>query len=222
MGNRLYRNLPNLASILGIAPLGLLFLPQGFELIIPIIIFNNFMDDLDGVLAAQLDLRSKYGAILDNVCDAISHTLFVLIVGIHFGSLCAVASTLATVSVILRIASRLESPPQVPRGSATNELIRHLLFVLLLRQQFEFNETIPLVLVFALHGISMLVPYEMPHLVRTKAHTVRAIAGVNLTLLLAWLVPATVLPIAAFFILTYLYSFLARGYEWLQSTTKTA
>lgn len=220
MGNRIYRNLPNLISILGIVPLGLLLMPQGYSFLIPIILYNNFMDDLDGILAAQLNLRSRHGAILDNVCDTVSHTLFVLLVGMHFGGFCAIASVLASISIILRITSRLESPPLASRGSATNELIRHQFFVLLLGQLFAFDVTIPLTIIFVLHGFSMMVPYEMPHLVRNKARSPGTIAVVNLTLLAAWLVPATLMPIAAAFILTYLYSFLTRGYVWLHLRKK--
>ena len=216
MGNYIYRNLPNLASILGIAPLGLLLLPQGYQLLIPIMLYNNFMDDLDGVIAAQLKLRSKYGAILDNVCDAVSHSLFVLIAGLHFGGLCAAASALAAICITLRITSRLESTPQTPRGTATNELIRHVFFVLLLGQLFDFNESIPLTLIFVIHSISMLVPFEMPHLIRSRAHSVPAVALINFALLVAWLAPSTLLPIAASFILTYLYSFLTRAYTWIR------
>jgi phosphatidylserine synthase len=220
MVNHIYRNLPNLASILGIAPLGLLLMPQGYQLLIPIILYNNFMDDLDGVIAAQLNLRSKYGATLDNVCDAVSHTLFVLVAGMHFGGLCAAASAVAAICIILRITSRLESPPQTPKGSATNELIRHLFFVLLLGQLFEFNEAIPLTLIFVLHGFSMLAPFEMPHLIRSRALTMRSVALVNLALLVAWLVPATLAPIAACFIFTYLYSLLTKGCLWLHVPKK--
>ena len=46
--------------------------------------YNNFMDDLDGVLAAKLNIRSDFGALLDNVCDAIAHTVVVMAVGMHF------------------------------------------------------------------------------------------------------------------------------------------
>ena len=50
--NFLYRNLANIASILGVLPLILLFLEDGYRYLIPLIIFNNVMDDLDGILAA--------------------------------------------------------------------------------------------------------------------------------------------------------------------------
>jgi len=217
MGNQLYRNLPNIASILGVIPLGLLLLPQGYKFLIPLIIYNNFMDDLDGVLAVRLNLKSQFGAILDNVCDVVSHTLVVLFLGMHFGGPCALASVAAAAGIILRISSRLNAPPVTPRGSATNELIRHILFILVLAQQFEFNVAIGLTLLFVLHGISMLAPFEMPHLIRSKVSSVAAIAAINLVLLIAWLVPVTAVPIAACFGLTYLYSFVTRGFGWLDS-----
>jgi phosphatidylserine synthase len=175
------------------------------------------MDDLDGILAARLGLKSEFGAILDNVCDAVSHTLFALLVGIHFGGLSAVAGTAAVSCVILRIAGRLNAPPATPRGTATNELIRHLLFLVLLAEQFEFNETIPLTILFVLHGFSMLAPFEMPHLIRSRTRSTGAIVMVNLALLTAWLVPATLVPIAAGFVITYLYSLVTRGGRWLRA-----
>ena len=69
----IYRNLANIASLLGVLPLVLLFQEDGYRYLIPLIIFNNVMDDLDGVLAAKLDIRSRFGANLDNVCDAVAH-----------------------------------------------------------------------------------------------------------------------------------------------------
>jgi phosphatidylglycerophosphate synthase len=80
LGTIAYGNLANAVSILGVLPLCLLFLNDGFQYLIPLIVYNNFMDDLDGVLAGKLNIRSEFGAILDNVCDAFSHTLFVMLV----------------------------------------------------------------------------------------------------------------------------------------------
>jgi phosphatidylglycerophosphate synthase len=59
--NFLYRNLANVTSILGVLPLVLLFFDDGYRYVIPLIIFNNVMDDLDGVLAAKLNIRSRFG-----------------------------------------------------------------------------------------------------------------------------------------------------------------
>jgi phosphatidylglycerophosphate synthase len=60
------RNLANCISILGVVPLGLLFLGNGFIYIISLIIFNNIMDDLDGI-AAKMGIGSVFGANLDKV-----------------------------------------------------------------------------------------------------------------------------------------------------------
>ncbi|MBT5926295.1 MAG: hypothetical protein HOH33_06720 [Verrucomicrobia bacterium] len=221
MSHRIYRNLPNIASILGVFPLGFLLLPQGYVFLIPLILFNNFMDDLDGVLAARLNLKSDFGAILDNVCDAASHTLFVLLVSMHYGGYCALGGAVAVICILLRISLRLKSPPQPPRGSSTNELIRHMLFLLLLADQFEFNTAIPLTVLFALHGISMLVPFEIPHLIRNMTRTTGSIALVNLALITAWLVPVTVIPIAICFVGTYLYSILTQTFKFMVVPTST-
>ena len=48
-GNFLYRNLANAVSILGVLPLALLFLEDGYRYLVPLIIFNNVRDDLDGI-----------------------------------------------------------------------------------------------------------------------------------------------------------------------------
>jgi hypothetical protein len=50
-GSFLYRNLANATSILGVLPLVILLLDGGYKYVVPLIIFNNFMDDLDGGLA---------------------------------------------------------------------------------------------------------------------------------------------------------------------------
>ena len=85
-GSFIYRNLANATSILGVLPLVILFLDDGYRYVVPLIVYNNFMDDLDGVLAAKLNTRSRFGADLDNVCDAVAHVVLALAVGAHFGS----------------------------------------------------------------------------------------------------------------------------------------
>ena len=131
-GNFIYRNLANAISILGVLPLALLFLEDSYRYLIPLIIFNNAMDDLDGVLAAKLNIRSRFGADLDNVCDAVAHAALVLAVGVHFGGLVLMMSLIAGASIILRITARCNPEGQTGNGSPTNELMRHMLFVLLL------------------------------------------------------------------------------------------
>ena len=81
----IYKNIPNVVSILGVVPLIVLFVEDGYQYIIPLIIYNNIMDDLDGILSAKLNARSEFGARLDNVCDAISHTIIVMVIGLHYG-----------------------------------------------------------------------------------------------------------------------------------------
>ena len=148
-GSIIYDNLANSISILGVLPLCLLFLENGAQYLIPLIIYNNIMDDLDGILAAKLHIKSEFGAILDNVCDTFSHTVFVMLVAMQFGNMTSDASLLtaaitlsglvAAVTLVLRVASRLVPSSAPGAGSPTNELIRHLLFVLLLLKKYEFN-----------------------------------------------------------------------------------
>jgi len=214
--NFLYRNLANITSILGVLPLVLLFFDDGYRYVIPLIIFNNVMDDLDGVLAAKLDIRSRFGADLDNVCDAVAHVALALAVGAHFGGMVLIASVIAASSIILRATSRLNPEVVSGGGSATNELMRHLLFVLLLTQMFNVDPGIYLVLVFILHSVTMIAPFKLPVLIRGLAKTATAIALVNVALVAAWLIPMVTPFIAAAFITTYLYSFVVGGAQWLK------
>ena len=137
--NFVYRNLANITSILGVLPLVLLFFDDGYRYLIPLIIFNNAMDDLDGVLAAKLNIQSRFGADLDNVCDAVAHVALALAVGAYFGGMALIVSAIAAGSIILRVTSRLNPEAVSGGGSPTNELMRHLLFILLLEQQVAHN-----------------------------------------------------------------------------------
>lgn len=214
--NFLYRNLANITSILGVLPLALLFIDGGYHYVIPLIIFNNVMDDLDGVLAAKLDIRSRFGADLDNVCDAVAHVALALAVGAHFGGIVLMVSAIAASSTILRATSRLNPEAISGGGSPTNELMRHLLFVLLLTQMFNVDPRFYLVLMFILHAVTMIVPFRLPILIRGLAKTATVIALVNVALLAAWLIPMVTLYISAVFIMTYLYSFVVGGTQWLK------
>jgi len=214
--NFLYRNLANVTSILGVLPLVLLFFDDGYRYVIPLIIFNNVMDDLDGILAAKLDIRSQFGADLDNVCDAVAHVALALAVGAHFGGMVLIASAIAAGSLILRVTSRLNPEAVSKGGSPTNELMRHLLFLLLLEQHLGFESGSFLIPLFLLHTVSMLVPYKMPTLIRGWAKSAAAVGAVNAALIAAWLIPSVTLLIAAAFVLTYLYSFIVEGVRWLR------
>jgi len=210
-----YRNLANATSILGVLPLVLLFLEEGYRYLIPLIIFNNVMDDLDGILAAKLNIRSRFGADLDNVSDAVAHVVLTLVVGAHFGGLVLMASMIAAASIILRVTTRVNPAGQTGNGSPTNELMRHMLFVLLLTQMFAVDPGPYLVLIFILHSVTMIVPFKLTVLIRGLAKTATAVTFVNVALVAAWLIPATTPFIAAAFITTYLYSFIVGGRQWL-------
>ena len=219
-GNFLYRNLANAVSILGVLPLALLFLEDGYRYVIPLIIFNNVMDDLDGILAAKLDIRSRFGADLDNVCDAVAHAVLVLAVGAHFSGLVLGVSMIAAAAIILRATSRVNPDAVSGVGSPTNELMRHMLFILLLTQIFDVDPGLYLVLVFLLHSTTMMLPIKLPVLIRDLSKTATAATFVNVALVAAWLIPAVAPPIAAAFITTYLYSFVVGGNQWLKKREK--
>jgi phosphatidylserine synthase len=210
-GNFLYRNIANATSILGVLPVVLLFLDDGYRYLVPLIIFNNIMDDLDGVLAAKLNIRSQYGADLDNVCDAVAHVALALAIGAHFSGMVLILSLLAAGSIIIRVVTRLQPEQTTGSGSPTNELMRHLLFAVLLAQMLSFDPELVLVTIFLLHSVSMLVPYRMSALIRAQAKSATAVGLVNVALLLAWLIPVVALPVAVAFLATYLYSFVVGG-----------
>jgi phosphatidylserine synthase len=223
--NLVVRNLANIVSILGVLPICILFGEHGYQYLLPLIIYNNVMDDLDGVLAGKLNIRSNLGALLDNVCDAIAHTVFVMVVGMHFfeeagnlylGGFCLAGALLATASIILRVATRIDPASATETGSPTNELIRHILFVLLVAQIFAFDPTPYLSATCILHAVSMLVPFKMPFLIRRLAKSAVAIGAVNVALLVAWLLPSVAPVVAVSFVATYLASFAAGGIRWLR------
>jgi len=212
----IYPNFANAASILGVLPLALLFMEDGYRYLIALIIFNNIMDDLDGVLAAKLNIRSRFGADLDNVCDATAHVALVLAVGAHFGGLVLMFGMIAAASIIIRATSRVNPDSGASGGTPTNELMRHMLFVLLLTQMYDVDPGLYLILVFILHAVTMMVPFKLKIMIRGLASTATAVALVNVALVVAWLIPATTAFISAAFISTYLYSFIVGGRQWIK------
>ena len=231
-GKLVYANLANGVSILGVLPLCLLFLDDGFQYLIPLIVYNNFMDDLDGVLAAKLSIRSEFGAMLDNVCDAFSHTLFVMLVAMRYSDLAAgvnivtmamiLSGLTAATALVLRVVSRLSPESVTGTGSPTNELVRHLLFILLLSNEYQLNPAPFLIATFALHAVSMLAPIRMPYLIRSLTKSATAIGLVNIALAVAWLIPETTLVIAGCFVSSYLYSFGSGCFKWYQQVEPEA
>ncbi len=213
-GNFIYRNLANATSILGVLPLVILFLDDGFLYVIPLIIFNNFMDDLDGVIAAKLNIRSRFGADLDNVCDMVAHISLALAVGTPFGIPLIAASAIAAGSILVRVGKRLDPEAIEGIGSQTNELMRHMLFTLLLAGQFDFSPEYILMAVFLVHSVSMLLPYPMHHPIIDRAKSATMLGLVNVALVVAWLVPILTPVVTAAFVAAYIYSFIARWVEW--------
>ena len=207
-GNFIYRNVANATSLLGVLPLAILFLDDGYRYVIPLIVFNNFMDDLDGLLATKLNIKSRFGADLDNVCDAVAHVILALTVGAHFGGLPFAASGIATGAILLRTITRLNPNAIAGTGSQTNELMRHMLFTLLLAWQFGFSPEYVLTAVFLIHSVSMLVPRPMPHPIIDWAKSAAALGLVNVALAAAWLVPYVSPIVTAAFVAAYIYSFI--------------
>jgi len=229
--NAVVKNLANIVSILGVLPICVLFGEDGFQYLLPLIIYNNVMDDLDGVLAGKLNIRSNFGALMDNVCDSIPHTVFVMTVGMHFfqghglqgtgnqylGGLCLATGLAAAAAMIVRGVTRIDPASATGTGSPTNELIRHMFFVLLLAGIFGFDPTPYLIVVFILHAVSMVAPFKMPYLIRSLTKSATAIGMVNVALFAAWMWPTIAPIIAASFFVTYLASYATGGTRWLRS-----
>jgi len=212
----IYRNLPNIVSILGVLPLCILLREDAFVYLCPLIVFNNIMDDLDGILAKKLRLCSDFGAGLDNVCDAVAHILIALVVGSHYGGVVLAFSLLAAVAIFVRVVQRLAPTPAAGTGTPTNELMRHILLLTLLQGFLGGDITPYLVAAFGLNSASMLVPFAMPHIVRSMTQSATAILCVNAALVIAWYIPVTSPFIAVAFLGTYAYSFAVGGVRWLR------
>ena len=191
---------------MGVLPLYILFGEFNLQYLIPLIIYGNVMDDLDGILAGKLNIRSDFGARLDNVCDAISHSIIVMVVGVQFGGVCMAAALVAIAVVIIRSVSRLDPKATAGTGSPTNELVRHTFFILLLSEQFTFDGEPYLIVAFMVNAITMTLPLKLPFMIRAMTKSAFTIALVNVALLVAWLVPLTLPFIAAAFVGSYLYS----------------
>jgi phosphatidylglycerophosphate synthase len=210
----IYRNLANATSLIGVLPLIILYFDDGYLYVIPLIIYNNFIDDLDGVLASKLNIKSKFGANLDNVCDAVAHISLALAVGAHFGGLVMVTSAVVAGSILIRIVTRLDLHFVAGTGSQTNELMRHILFTLLLAGQFNISPENILVAVFLIHAVSMVLPYAMPHFIIDRASSPALLGLINAALVTAWLLPITTPIISAAFFVAYINSFIVGSFRW--------
>ena len=119
--------------------------------------------------------------------------------------------------ILLCVTSRLASAGKISVGSPTHELMRHLLLLSILQGPYGFDVTAYLIVAFLLNSMSMLVPFAMPHLVRSRAKSATAVLSVNVALALAWGIPTAAPFVAAAFFGTYLYSFAVGGLGWLRS-----
>ncbi len=218
--HHIYRNLPNIVSFLGVLPLCILLREDAFLYLCPLIIFNNIMDDLDGILAKKLRLGSAFGAGLDNVCDAVAHILIAMVVGAHYGGVVLAAGLLSAVAILIRVVQRVDPAYVGGTGTPTNELMRHILLLALVQELYDFNVAPYLVTAYVFNSVSMLVPFAMPHLIRSQVRSATAVLGVNAVLVTAWYAPITAPFIAAAFFGSYLYSFAAGSVRWLRSSAQ--
>ena len=216
----LYRNLPNAVSLLGVLPLALLTWEDSARFLIPLMIYNNIMDDLDGQLAVKLDLKSDFGATLDNICDAVAHVIFVIVVVTRYDVACIALSIVAIAAILLRITSRVVPGPKSGGGSPTNELMRHIFLVLIATDTLGWSAPPFLIAVLVLNAVSMLVPYPLPHLIRSRTTSTIGVATVNAILLVAWLTPVTAPLIAVAFGVPYLYSLTTGSIGWFRRSER--
>ncbi|OZG72163.1 hypothetical protein BTA51_17585 [Hahella sp. CCB-MM4] len=203
-----YRNTANLVSLLGIAPLMLLLLPEGLSWIPWVIVLNNIADDLDGLIAGWLNIRSQFGAHLDNVCDAVVHGGIVLALASSLDVFGMVTGFLATCSIVIRSTRRLSSDTP-SGGSPTNELMRHCLLVWLLADLGWISASLALPVLFVVHSISLQFTTTMPWLIRNLIRTPVPIIALNAFLLLLvaypspWLVGASTVVIIGSYVLSF-------------------
>ena len=117
-------------------------------------------------------------------------------------------------SILVRVVMRLNPKVTNEKGSQTNELMRHMLFALLLAGQFDFSPQFVLIAVFLIHSVTMLLPYPMPHPIIDRAKTAVPLGLVNVALLAAWLLPIATPAVTTAFVAAYLYSFIVGWIGW--------
>lgn len=202
-----YRNLPNAVSVLGVVPLIALFTPVGPRYLAELIFFTNLMDDVDGTLARELNLRSSFGAALDNVCDAAGHIILVMAVGGLAGGYVLAFAMLTAAAILVRITKRVHTPDA--NGSPTNELLRHLFLVLVAARATGLSLHPLLGATLFVHAVTMVCPFPMPYILRTRATKTVPIFALNVLLAVAYVVPWSIPLVAAPFVLTYVASIYA-------------
>ncbi len=185
----LRKNAANMVSLAGALPLLFLYSADAIGWLPWIIVLNNIADDLDGLVAGWLNTRSKFGAHLDNVCDALVHGNVVLFMAMHFGGASLVTGMLAMAAIVIRSTSRL-SATTGPAGSPTNELMRHCLLLLLVAELGWVSVETLLPALFLIHSLGMLLPAPMRGMIRSL--TTQPYQVVLLNLFLAFLVASQV------------------------------
>ena len=68
--------------------------------------------------------------------------------------------------------------------------------------------------VFLIHSISMVLPYPMPHFIIDRASSPILLTFVNVSLVIAWLLPITAPIIAMVFVIAYINSLIVGLVGW--------
>jgi hypothetical protein len=151
-----------------------------------------------------LDLGGGVGLWTSFFAERFRH---VIAVGTYFGGALTVISLIAAFSIVLRTAARIDPNSISDQGTQTNELLRHIMFILLIGEMTGLNLVPILTTIFLMNSISMLLPTRFPFMLVHYAKTPVSMMWFNISLILAyWFQPLTYLIGAAFFI-TYIYSF---------------
>lgn len=211
-------NIANMVTLAGVLPLSGLLTPVGLAYLPYFLVYTNAIDDLDGVLARRLGIESSFGAILDNLCDAVAHVLLVMVISAVKGGAMMWWALLPVTAILIRIALRLETQSAHTFGSSTNELLRHLLFLILLEQTWSLEMEVAFIAVFLCHSVSLLVPFQMTYLVRGWFKSPFYLLVLNIMLLVMVFVPLLATLIAPVYFIAYLFSLGWGAIKWAQST----
>jgi phosphatidylglycerophosphate synthase len=211
-------NLANMVTLAGVLPLSLLLTPVGLAYLPYFLVYNNAIDDLDGVLARKLGIESSFGAVLDNLCDTVAHVLLVMVISAVKRGTIMWWALLPVTAILIRMALRIDAKSAQAFGSSTNELLRHLLFLLLLEQTWSLDIEVAFIAVFLCHSVSLLVPFQMTYLVRGWFKSPFYLLFLNIMLLVTVFVPLLVTLIAPVYFIAYLFSLGWGAIKWVRST----
>ena len=203
----LRRHAANAVTLTALIPLVVVLRPGGLAYLPLALWAVDAIDSLDGVVARALGTSSAFGQQLDRTCDALAHGLLVALVAAQLPGWWALAGIPTLMAMATRL-TRQSMGGDKKTGASTNELLRHLyLALLLISSGIPAIPLLPALLL--LHTLTLTWQRPMRYLLRRHARTPARLALFYGALALPWLVPATALPLALLFFLTWMASLLA-------------